>query len=57
MVFFVFLGVFSDSLDSFSRVLGVLEDRVNSFRRRVRRYVVDDDYNIEVLLGVDDFVV
>ncbi|ELW66885.1 A disintegrin and metalloproteinase with thrombospondin motifs 2 [Tupaia chinensis] len=45
------------SLDSLSRSLGVLEERVNSSRRRARRHVADDDYNIEVLLGVDDSVV
>ena len=50
-------GVSPDSLDSLSRALGVLEERVNSSRRRVRRHAADDDYNIEVLLGVDDSVV
>lgn len=50
-------GVSPDSLDSLSRALGVLEERVNSSRRRVRRHTADDDYNIEVLLGVDDSVV
>ncbi|XP_012886345.1 PREDICTED: A disintegrin and metalloproteinase with thrombospondin motifs 2 [Dipodomys ordii] len=45
------------NLDSLSRALGVLEDRINSSRRRTRRHVTDDDYNIEVLLGVDDSVV
>ncbi|KFO33424.1 A disintegrin and metalloproteinase with thrombospondin motifs 2 [Fukomys damarensis] len=48
----------ADSLDSLSRALGVLEERVNGSRRRVRRHTADDDdYNIEVLLGVDDSVV
>ena len=50
-------GVSPDSLDSLSRALGVLEEQVNSSRRRVRRHAADDDYNIEVLLGVDDSVV
>ncbi|KAB0389600.1 hypothetical protein E2I00_010322, partial [Balaenoptera physalus] len=44
-------------LDSLSRALGILEERVNSSRQRVRRHAADDDYNIEVLLGVDDSVV
>lgn len=44
-------------MDSLSRALGVLEERVNSSRRRARRHAADDDYNIEVLLGVDDSVV
>lgn len=35
----------------------MLEERVNSSRRRARRHAADDDYNIEVLLGVDDSVV
>lgn len=45
------------SLDSLSQALGVLEEHVNSSRRRARRHAADDDYNIEVLLGVDDSVV
>ncbi|XP_054985172.1 A disintegrin and metalloproteinase with thrombospondin motifs 2 [Sorex araneus] len=47
------------SLDSLSRALGVLEEHVNSSRRhqRRRRHTAEDDYNIEVLLGVDDSVV
>lgn len=50
-------GVSQGNLDSLSRALGVLEERINSSRRRVRRHATDDDYNIEVLLGVDDSVV
>lgn len=53
-------GVSPASLDDLSRALGVLEGRVNSSRqqpRRQRRHTADDDYNIEVLLGVDDSVV
>ncbi|XP_076994271.1 A disintegrin and metalloproteinase with thrombospondin motifs 2 [Tamandua tetradactyla] len=45
------------SLEQLSRALGVLEERANSSRRRTRRHVAEDDYNIEVLLGVDDSVV
>lgn len=45
------------SLDNLSRALGVLEERVNGSRRRARRHAADGDYNIEVLLGVDDSVV
>uniref|UniRef100_A0A8D0UY75 ADAM metallopeptidase with thrombospondin type 1 motif 2 n=1 Tax=Sus scrofa TaxID=9823 RepID=A0A8D0UY75_PIG len=40
------------SLDSLSQALGILEEHVNSSRRRARRHAADDDYNIEVLLGV-----
>lgn len=50
-------GASQGNLDSLSRALGVLEERINSSRRRVRRHATDDDYNIEVLLGVDDSVV
>ncbi|EPY87659.1 A disintegrin and metalloproteinase with thrombospondin motifs 2 precursor [Camelus ferus] len=50
-------GVSPGSLDTLSHALGVLEEHVNSSRRRVRRHAADDDYNIEVLLGVDDSVV
>ncbi|XP_029074048.1 A disintegrin and metalloproteinase with thrombospondin motifs 2 [Monodon monoceros] len=50
-------GIFPGSLDSLSHALGILEERVNSSRQRVRRHAADDDYNIEVLLGVDDSVV
>uniref|UniRef100_A0A8C0JQC4 ADAM metallopeptidase with thrombospondin type 1 motif 2 n=1 Tax=Canis lupus dingo TaxID=286419 RepID=A0A8C0JQC4_CANLU len=40
-----------------SHALGVLEEHVNGSRRRTRRHAADGDYNIEVLLGVDDSVV
>ncbi|KAK2496889.1 hypothetical protein MC885_015562 [Smutsia gigantea] len=50
-------GASRGSLDNLSRALGVLEEGVLSLRRRVRRHAADDDYNIEVLLGVDDSVV
>uniref|UniRef100_A0A2K6R239 ADAM metallopeptidase with thrombospondin type 1 motif 2 n=1 Tax=Rhinopithecus roxellana TaxID=61622 RepID=A0A2K6R239_RHIRO len=50
-------GASLGNLDSLSRALGILEERVNSSRRRARRHAADDDYNIEVLLGVDDSVV
>lgn len=45
------------SLEQLSRALGVLEERANTSRRRARRHAAEDDYNIEVLLGVDDSVV
>lgn len=50
-------GASRGRLESLSRALGVLEERINSSQRRVRRHATDDDYNIEVLLGVDDSVV
>ncbi|XP_053526881.1 A disintegrin and metalloproteinase with thrombospondin motifs 2 isoform X2 [Artibeus jamaicensis] len=50
-------GASTGSLDSLSHSLGILEERINSSRRRARRHTADDDYNIEVLLGVDDSVV
>lgn len=45
------------SLDNLSRALGVLEEHINGSRHRARRHATDGDYNIEVLLGVDDSVV
>lgn len=44
------------NLDS---MLYLLKDEINSSRkkRRYPRHAADDDYNIEVLLGVDDTVV
>ncbi|XP_053766522.1 A disintegrin and metalloproteinase with thrombospondin motifs 2 isoform X3 [Desmodus rotundus] len=51
------IGASVGSLDSLSHTLGILEERINSSRRRARRHTADDDYNIEVLLGVDDSVV
>lgn len=53
----VFLGALLGSLDNLSHALGVLEEHVNGSRRRTRRHAADGDYNIEVLLGVDDSVV
>lgn len=53
----VFPGASLGRLDSLRRSLGTLEERVNSSRPRARRHAADDDYNIEVLLGVDDSVV
>lgn len=41
-------------------MLNLLKDEISSSRKRRRRYprhAADDDYNIEVLLGVDDSVV
>ncbi|CAM5159830.1 unnamed protein product [Natator depressus] len=45
------------NLDNFVSMLSLIEDHVNSSRKRYRRHATDDDYNIEVLLGVDDSVV
>lgn len=44
------------NLDS---LLSLLKDEISSSRkkRRYPRHAADDDYNIEVLLGVDDSVV
>lgn len=49
-------GAGFSNLDS---MLNLLKDEVNTTRRRRRypRHATDDDYNIEVLLGVDDSVV
>ncbi|KAM4678597.1 A disintegrin and metalloproteinase with thrombospondin motifs 2-like [Discoglossus pictus] len=38
-------------------IIDSLENEVNHTRRRSRRHAKEDDYNIEVLLGVDDSVV
>lgn len=41
-------------------MLNLLKDEIGSSKKRWRRYprhAADDDYNIEVLLGVDDSVV
>lgn len=43
-----------DNLDS---ALGLVEEQVQRSRQRRRRHATEDDYNIEVLLGVDDSVV
>ncbi|KAF1400334.1 A disintegrin and metalloproteinase with thrombospondin motifs 2, partial [Spheniscus humboldti] len=45
------------NLDSLDSVLSFIEDRVHRSRQRYRRHATEDDYNIEVLLGVDDSVV
>uniref|UniRef100_A0A663FD94 ADAM metallopeptidase with thrombospondin type 1 motif 2 n=1 Tax=Aquila chrysaetos chrysaetos TaxID=223781 RepID=A0A663FD94_AQUCH len=45
------------NLDSLDSALSFIEDRVPRSRRRYRRHATEDDYNIEVLLGVDDSVV
>uniref|UniRef100_A0A803VWD1 ADAM metallopeptidase with thrombospondin type 1 motif 2 n=1 Tax=Ficedula albicollis TaxID=59894 RepID=A0A803VWD1_FICAL len=37
--------------------LGLVEEQAQRWRRRRRRHATEDDYNIEVLLGVDDSVV
>lgn len=44
-------------LDRLDGALGFIEDRVRRSRQRRRRHAAEDDYNIEVLLGVDDSVV
>ncbi|NXX63719.1 ATS2 metalloproteinase, partial [Scopus umbretta] len=44
-------------LDSLDSALSFIEDRVHRSRQRYRRHATEDDYNIEVLLGVDDSVV
>lgn len=58
MVCFSFIsGADLSNLDYLDSMLNRLEHRVNNSRRRHRRHATDDDYNIEVLLGVDDSVV
>lgn len=44
-------------LDNLGRALGLVEEQVQRSRQRRRRHATEDDYNIEVLLGVDDSVV
>ncbi|XP_053154161.1 A disintegrin and metalloproteinase with thrombospondin motifs 2 isoform X7 [Hemicordylus capensis] len=46
-------------LSNLDGMLDLLKDEISSSRRRRRypRHAADDDYNIEVLLGVDDSVV
>lgn len=46
-------------LSNLDSMLSLLDDEINNSRRRRRypRHAADDDYNIEVLLGVDDSVV
>ncbi|XP_009581994.1 PREDICTED: A disintegrin and metalloproteinase with thrombospondin motifs 2-like [Fulmarus glacialis] len=45
------------NLDRLDSALSFIEDRVHRSRQRYRRHATEDDYNIEVLLGVDDSVV
>ncbi|NXE79864.1 ATS2 metalloproteinase, partial [Cochlearius cochlearius] len=45
------------NLDSLDSALSFIEDQVHRSRQRYRRHATEDDYNIEVLLGVDDSVV
>jgi len=45
------------NLDSLDSAVSFVEDRVRRARQRYRRHATEDDYNIEVLLGVDDSVV
>uniref|UniRef100_A0A8C5X9C9 ADAM metallopeptidase with thrombospondin type 1 motif 2 n=1 Tax=Malurus cyaneus samueli TaxID=2593467 RepID=A0A8C5X9C9_9PASS len=44
-------------LGSLDSALGLVEERLQKSRQRRRRHATEDDYNIEVLLGVDDSVV
>ncbi|NXB63479.1 ATS2 metalloproteinase, partial [Struthidea cinerea] len=44
-------------LDNLDSALGLVEEQVRRSRQRRRRHATEDDYNIEVLLGVDDSVV
>ncbi|NXI79589.1 ATS2 metalloproteinase, partial [Rhipidura dahli] len=44
-------------LDNLDSALGLVEEQVQRWRQRRRRHATEDDYNIEVLLGVDDSVV
>ncbi|NWU25021.1 ATS2 metalloproteinase, partial [Dyaphorophyia castanea] len=44
-------------LDHLDSALGLIEEQVQRSRQRRRRHTTEDDYNIEVLLGVDDSVV
>uniref|UniRef100_A0A8C9N8G5 ADAM metallopeptidase with thrombospondin type 1 motif 2 n=1 Tax=Serinus canaria TaxID=9135 RepID=A0A8C9N8G5_SERCA len=45
------------ALDHLGSALGLAEEQVQGWRQRRRRHAAEDDYNIEVLLGVDDSVV
>lgn len=45
------------ALDNLDSALGLVEEQVQRSRQRRRRHATEDDYNIEVLLGVDDSVV
>uniref|UniRef100_A0A8C0UQY2 ADAM metallopeptidase with thrombospondin type 1 motif 2 n=1 Tax=Cyanistes caeruleus TaxID=156563 RepID=A0A8C0UQY2_CYACU len=53
----VYKGSNLTGLDSFDSALGLVEEQVQRSRPRRRRHATEDDYNIEVLLGVDDSVV
>ncbi|XP_054144240.1 A disintegrin and metalloproteinase with thrombospondin motifs 2 [Melozone crissalis] len=44
-------------LDPLGSAVGLAEEQVQGWRQRRRRHATEDDYNIEVLLGVDDSVV
>ncbi|KAJ7419834.1 A disintegrin and metalloproteinase with thrombospondin motif 2 [Pitangus sulphuratus] len=45
------------NLDNLDSALSLVGDQVRRSRQRRRRHATEDDYNIEVLLGVDDSVV
>ncbi|NXP33210.1 ATS2 metalloproteinase, partial [Leiothrix lutea] len=53
----VYRGSNLTGLDNLGRALGLVEEQVQRSRQRRRRHATEDDYNIEVLLGVDDSVV
>ncbi|NWS83850.1 ATS2 metalloproteinase, partial [Toxostoma redivivum] len=53
----VYTGSNLTGLDDLGSALGVVEEQVQRSRPRRRRHATEDDYNIEVLLGVDDSVV
>ncbi|XP_063269292.1 A disintegrin and metalloproteinase with thrombospondin motifs 2 [Prinia subflava] len=53
----VYRGSNLTGLDSLGSALGLVGERVQRARQRWRRHATEDDYNIEVLLGVDDSVV
>uniref|UniRef100_A0A8C9NC11 ADAM metallopeptidase with thrombospondin type 1 motif 2 n=1 Tax=Serinus canaria TaxID=9135 RepID=A0A8C9NC11_SERCA len=53
----VYKGSNLTALDHLGSALGLAEEQVQGWRQRRRRHAAEDDYNIEVLLGVDDSVV
>ncbi|XP_069055393.1 A disintegrin and metalloproteinase with thrombospondin motifs 2 [Pleurodeles waltl] len=44
-------------LDLMDSMFGIMDEPMKGSRRRRKRHAADDDFNIEVLLGVDDSVV
>ncbi|XP_066416030.1 A disintegrin and metalloproteinase with thrombospondin motifs 2 [Molothrus aeneus] len=53
----VYRGSNLTALDHLGSAVGLAEEQVQGWRQRRRRHTTEDDYNIEVLLGVDDSVV